>query len=66
MFDSLQRDSTKCAAQYELNSFVTKAKLGSRRPYFLKWAFCPPTVYVHDPARILILTIIPRARMVSE
>ena len=25
MFDSLQYDSTKCAPQYELNSFVTMA-----------------------------------------
>ena len=25
MFDSLQRDSTKCAPQFELNSFVTMA-----------------------------------------
>ena len=28
MFDSLQYDSTKCAPQFELNSFVTMATYG--------------------------------------
>ena len=37
MFDSLQKDSTKCAPQFQLNSFATMATcslLGSRPPQY--------------------------------